>query len=393
MNDMTKATVAVRLIMATRCQFGAMAIAAATAMVTGFAPTDGLAQVTHPEGFNPEEWVLVASVINTTNPYMISNIEGAEAVSKALGIPLEIVNSNGSSQTSISNILAILASGKKPIMFVNTVASSDAPTIVDAVGRSGGYVSIWWNKPDELKPQDVGDNFVAFQKHPGVESGRCGAQALADALGGKGNVVLLPGVPDSTTSQTRVAGFRAEIAENYPDITILEERPANWDPQLGAKNAQDLIVKYGSDINGVWSADDAMQIGAMQSFENAGLLDKVKFASDGLYPKTLEDIKSGRGGNAIVGETFHRGYMASAIGLYTAYLAASGQVVPSELPPEKRESLFKLSCVTPDNIEQYLQYDDPGAADAFVERLIQTGPWDTEPVPLVGAAPEVLPGQ
>ena len=84
--------------------------------------------------FKKEEWVLVASVINTTNPYMISNIEGAKAMSAKLGIPLEIVNSNNSSQTSISSILAVLASGKKPIMFVNTVASSDAPTIVDAVG-------------------------------------------------------------------------------------------------------------------------------------------------------------------------------------------------------------------------------------------------------------------
>lgn len=373
----------------TRRKFGKIALAAV--MITGLGSSASLAEFAHPAGFNPEEWVMVASVINTTNPYMISNIEGAQAVSKALGIPLEIVNSNNSSQTSISNILAILASGKKPIMFVNTVASSDAPTIVDAVGQAGGYVSIWWNKPDEFKPQDVGDHFVAFQKHPGVESGRCGAQALAEALGGQGSVVMLPGVPDSTTSQTRVAGFRAEMAEKYPNIKILEERPSNWDPQLGARNSQDLIVKYGQDIKGVWSADDGMQIGAMQAFENAGMLDKVKFSSDGLYPKTLEDIVSGRGGNAIVGETFHRGYMASAIGLYTAYLAASGQIVPSQLPPEKRESLFKLSCVTPQNYQQYLQYDAPGAADAFVARLIKDGPWNTEPVPLVAAGPEVLP--
>ena len=374
----------------TRRAFGAGAVAAA--MIAGLAASDAAAQtVEHPEGFNPDEWVIVASVINTTNPYMISNIEGAEAVSEALGIPLEIVNSNNSSQTSISSIYAILASGKKPIMFVNTVASSDAPTIVEAVKQAGGYVSIWWNKPDEYKPQDVGDNFVAFQKHPGVDSGRCGAQALAEALGGEGDVILLPGVQDSTTSKTRVAGFKAEIAENYPGINILEERPSNWDPQLGARNAKDLIVKYGDEIDGVWSADDGMQIGAMQSFENAGLLDQVKFASDGLYPKTLEDIISGRGDNAIVGETFHRGYMASAIGLYTAYLAASGQIDPSELEDNKRESFFKLSCVTPENYEQYLQYDEEGAPAEFVERLIESGPWDTEPVPLVGGGVEVLP--
>ena len=351
----------------------------------------GLGSQAYAEVIAKEDMVLVVSVINTTNPYMISNIEGAKALSAALDIPLEIVNSDNSSQTGISNIMAILASGKKPVMFVNTVASSDAPTIVNAVEQAGGFVTIWWNKPDDFKPQDEGDHFVAFQKIPGISSGRCGAQAIGDALGGKGNVVMLPGVQDSTTSQTRVAGFKAEMAEKYPDIKILEERPSNWDPQLGARNAQDLIVKYGSDINGVWSADDGMQISAMQSFENAGMLDSVKFASDGLYPTTIEDIKSGRGNNAIVGETFHRGYMASAVGLYTAYLAATGEIVPSELPPEQRDSLFALSCVNPGNIAEYLQYDEPDAPAKFVERLLVSGPWKTEPMPLVAGGPEVMP--
>lgn len=115
-----------------------------------------------------KDMVMVVSVINTTNPYMISNIEGAKALSEKLEIPLEVVNSNNSSQTEISSILSILASGKKVIMFVNTVASSDAP-IVDAVKQAGGYVTIWWNKPTDYKPQSVGDCFVAFQKIPGVE--------------------------------------------------------------------------------------------------------------------------------------------------------------------------------------------------------------------------------
>ncbi len=372
---------------ATRRRLGATALA--TAVVASLGGMAGFASAAEP--FKKEDWVLVASVINTTNPYMISNIEGAKAMSAKLGIPLEIVNSNNSSQTSISNILAVLASGKKPIMFVNTVASSDAPTIVDAVGKACGFVTIWWNKPADYHPTDVGDHFVAFQKHPGVSSGRCGAKAIGDAIGGKGNVVMLPGVQDSTTSQTRVAGFEAEIKENYPNIKILDSRPSNWDPQLGARNARDLIVKFGSDINGVWSADDGMQIGAMQAFENAGLLDKVKFASDGLYPTTLEDIKSGRGNNAIVGETFHRGYMASAVGLYTAYLAASGQMKPGEQPLDKRESLFKLSCLTPENYKEYLQYDEAGAPAKFIEQLEKVGPWAAEPMPLVGGGAEEMP--
>ena len=368
----------------------AAAAALASALVATLGASGGaMAQAKPP--IAKENMVLVASVINTTNPYMISNIKGAQALSKKLGIPLEIVNSEGSSQTEISKIQAILAGGKTVIMFVNTVASSDAPTIVDAVKRSGGYVTIWWNNPTEHKPWDIGDNFVAFQKIPGVPSGRCGAAAIGDALHGKGNVVMLPGVQDSTTSKTRVAGFVAEMKEKYPDIKILESRPSNWDPQLGNRNSKDLIVKYGSQINGVWSADDGMQIGAMQAFENAGLLNKVKFASDGLYPETVADLKSGRGDHAIVGETFHRGYMASAVGLYTAYLAATGKITLSELPHEKRESLFELSCVTPDNYQQYLKYDETDAEARFVDELVEKGPWATPPMKLTGAGPEIMP--
>lgn len=366
---------------------GAVAVAAAMAACLAMQGGARAAQTPIPK----DDLVMVASVINTTNPYMISNIAGAQALSKKLGIPLEIVNSNGSSQTEISKIQAILAGGKKVIMFVNTVASSDAPTIVDAVKQSGGYVTIWWNNPTDHKPWNVGDNFVAFQKIPGVQSGRCGADAIGDALHGKGNVVMLPGVQDSTTSKTRVAGFVAEMKAKYPDIKILEARPSNWDPQLANRNAKDLIVKYGSDINGVWSADDAMQIGSMQAFANAGLLDKVKFASDGLYPETLADLKSGRGEHAIVGETFHRGYMASSVGLYTAYLAATGQINLSELPHEKRESLFQLACVTPENYEQYLKYDELDGPAKYVDLLVEKGPWDAAPMKLIGPGPEEMP--
>lgn len=336
-----------------------------------------------------EDIVLVASVINTTNPYMASNIAGAEALAEELDLPLEIVDSEGSSQVQNSKIQAILAKGKTVVMFVNTVSSSDAPIIVEAVKNAGGYVTIWWNKPDDYEPWDVGDNFVAFQKHPGVPSGECTADLLAEALGEEGNIIALPGVQDSTTSQTRVAGLKNAL-EKYPDMTLLEERPSNWDPELAAKNAQDLIVKYGDQIDGVWTADDAMQIGAMKAFEDAGMLEDVKFVSDGLYPDTIEDIRSGRGDDAIVGATFHRGYMASAIGLYTAYLAAIGEIDPSELPEEKRNSLFKLSCVSlPEELEQYTKYDDD--IDGWIDELIANGPWDTEPVPLIGGGPEELP--
>lgn len=365
------------------------AVAAAAAIaLTGCTSTTG-ASGGSSEPIAKEDIVLVASVINTTNPYMASMIEGAQALSEKLGVPLEIVDSQGSSQTEISKIQAILAQGKKVALMVNTVASSDAPTIVNAVKAAGGYVVIWWNKPDDLKPADVGNNFVAFQKHSGVESGQCTGEALADSLGGKGNIIALAGVQDSTTSQTRVAGLE-DALKAYPDIKLLETRYANWDGQLAVTETQNMLTKYPNQVNGIWAADDAMIIGATQAVQSAGLENSTKFVSDGLYPPVIDLMEANFGGGAIVGETFHRGYMAAAIGLYTAYQAATGEIDPSTLPPEKRDSLFKLSCVTPSTLADYTKYDAdiPG----WIDTLIEKGPWDTEPVPLVGGGPEQLPG-
>ncbi|MGY3566427.1 sugar ABC transporter substrate-binding protein [Sinomonas sp. RB5] len=332
--------------------------------------------------------VLVASVINTTNPYMASMIQGAQALSKKLGVPLQIVDSQGSSQTEISKIQAILAQGKKVALMVNTVASSDAAPIVNAVKAAGGYVSVWWNKPDNYEPWNVGDNFVAFQKYSGVQSGQCTADALAKSIGGKGNIVALGGVQDSTTSQTRVAGMQQAL-KAYPNVHLLDTQPANWDPQQALQVTQNLMAKYGNQINGIWSADDGMTIGAIQAVQNAGRINDVKFATDGLYPQEVADMQNHMGNDAIVGETFHRGFMAAAIGLYTAYQAATGAIKPSELPHEKRDSLFKLSCVTPQNLSEFTKYDSN--IDGWIDDLVKNGPWDTQPTPLVGGGPEKLP--
>ena len=330
--------------------------------------------------------VLVASVINTTNPYMASMIEGAQALGKKLGVEVQIVDSAGSSQTEISKIQAILAQGKKVALMVNTVASSDAPTIVNAVKQAGGYVVVWWNKPDNLLPWDVGNNFVAFQKYSGVESGQCTAKALAESLGGKGNVIALAGVEDSTTSQTRVAGLKDGL-KAYPDVKLLDVQSANWDPQQGLSVTQSLLTKYPNQVNGIWAADDAMIIGATNAAKSAGLYNKIKFVSDGLYPPVVDMMKEPN--SPVVGETFHRGFMAASIGLYTAYLAATGKIDPSTLPKEKRDSLFKLACVTPKDYQQFTKWDSD--IPAWIDTLIAHDPWTTDPTPLVGQGPEKLP--
>jgi len=331
-----------------------------------------------------DNMVLVASVINTTNPYFAANIEGAQILGKKLNLPVEIIDSQGSSQTEISKIQAILASGKKIVLFVNTVSSSDVPPIISACKQADAYCTIWWNKPDDYNPADQGNNFVAFQKHGGVDSGACTAKALSDSIS-TGGIIALGGVQDSTTSQTRIFGLNTEL-KNHPDVKLLETDYADWDPQKAFTKTQSLIAKYGDQIKGIWTADDGMQLGAIEAVNKSALKGKVKFVSDGLYPPTMDIMQ--KPDNPIVGETGHRGWAASAIGLYTAYLAATGQIDPSTLPQEKRDSIFKISCITPDTLAEYTALDKDPAA--WIDQMIAKGPWSTEPFTLDRGGPEKI---
>ena len=366
---------------------GGSSAADAGAAASAPAADSGSATVAPSGAVDTSKLQIVASVINTTNPYFASNIQGAQLLGKKLNIPVQIVDSEGSSQKEISKIQAILAQGDKTnLVFVNTVASSDVPPIINSCKQANAYCVIWWNKPDNYEPWDQGDNFVAFQKHGGVDSGRCTAQTLADAIGKTGGIIALGGVQDSTTSQTRIAGLQDEL-KKYPDVKLLEVRPANWDPQMAFQETQNMIAKYGDQIKGIWAADDGMIIGAKEAVDKSPLKGKVKFTSDGLYPPVIDIMN--QPDNPIAGETFHRGYMASSIGLYTAYLAATGQIKPSELPHEKRDSIFKIACVTPANLADYTKFDaDPAA---WIDSMIKSGPWNAEPVPLVAGGPEKLP--
>jgi ribose transport system substrate-binding protein len=145
--------------------------------------------------------LLVTTVINATNPYMASWIQGSKDLAAKLGVPVEVVQSNGSSQTELAGIQAQAAKGKKIVLVMNPVAASNVPAVVQTINSNGGYMVVWWNMPPGTEPKTSGDHFVAFGTYNGITAGECGAEHLMEALHGKGNIIALPGVLDSTVSQ------------------------------------------------------------------------------------------------------------------------------------------------------------------------------------------------
>jgi ABC-type sugar transport system substrate-binding protein len=161
------------------------------------------------------------------------------------------------------------------------------PLVVQTINSNGGYMVVWWNMPPGTEPKTSGDHFVAFGTYNGITAGECGAEHLMEALHGKGSIIALPGVLDSTVSQERYQGL-LDTVKKYPDVKLLDTQPANWDQAIALRTTQQLIAKYRDKIDGVWTADDAMMLGAYQAINQAGRLDKVKFSGEGAYPPVID---------------------------------------------------------------------------------------------------------
>ena len=91
---------------------------------------------------------------------------------------------------------------------------------VAQVKKKGVYVTVVDRGLTDTSAQDAyvaGDN-TAFGKLP--------AEYLAKTLGGKGDVVVLRGIP-TTLDNERYGAFEA-VLKNYPNMKILDAKYANW---------------------------------------------------------------------------------------------------------------------------------------------------------------------
>lgn len=156
------------------------------------------------------------------------------------------------------------------------------------VKAKGTYVTVVDRGLTDTSAQDAyvaGDN-TAFGKIP--------AEYIAKALGGKGNVVALRGIP-TTLDNERMDAF-AGVLKAHPDIKLLDAKYANWNRDDAFKVTQDFLTRF-KDIDAFWAADDDMAFGAIRAIDQAGRKDiKVIFGGAGAKDmvKLIIDAKDPR---------------------------------------------------------------------------------------------------
>ena len=88
-----------------------------------------------------------------------------------------------------------------------------------------------------------------------LEAGRVTAEWLAEKLGGKGNIVVLTGVPGTSVDTQRTEAAK-EVFAKYPDIKIIAEAPGMWSQAVSRNPFLGVRVKgakAGDKIGVTWT--------------------------------------------------------------------------------------------------------------------------------------------
>ncbi|MBQ4106366.1 MAG: substrate-binding domain-containing protein [Lentisphaeria bacterium] len=203
--------------------------------------------------------------------------------------------------------------------------------------KKQGVFLVVVSNPLEVPVQDI------FVNGDNRSFGRAAAEAIGQLIGGKGDIVVMEGIPCPINTD-RVESFRETLAKQYPAIRILESQAAYWNTEKGLAVMENLLQKH-PEIDAVWAGDDDVMIGALKAYEESGRSDVKAMVGGGGSKATVKRIMDGD--SVVKGTaTYPPQMIATAVEAALAGLRNGGKAA-------EREIIVPSQTVTKENAAQF----------------------------------------
>jgi ribose transport system substrate-binding protein len=165
-----------------------------------------------------------------------------------------------------------------------------------------------------LPKEDGADLYLGT---PNYQAGQKAGEAMKEALGGKGQVVILVGSLTASNAVERIQGF--EDALKGTGIKVVQKLSDGMDASKALSNAQ-TAFQTNPNINGLYGVYSYDGPSAGQAVQAAGKSGKIKIVSDDSDPQTLKFVQSGVIQATVLQQPYQQGYTG-------AYLLAALKVL------------------------------------------------------------------
>lgn len=244
-------------------------------------------------GAGEAENALIQVINPLPNVFVDSNNEGAENEAAKLGLTnLQITQSGGDAAKEVANVNDAITKGAKAII-INPVSSEGVTPAIESANEAGVCTIVAYSELTGQEKGGVPNGSKAFIGWYEMEGGELVGTALAEAMGGKGGVVIIQGIGTGQAEQQREAGARKAWEEKFPDVKVLSVQPAEFDPAKARNVMQNFIQRYGDEIKGVLAIGDQMGSAAATVVAESDLAGKVKIGGFGAESEFVKAIENG----------------------------------------------------------------------------------------------------
>jgi ribose transport system substrate-binding protein len=154
---------------------------------------------------------------------------------------------------------------------------------------------------DALQKYDTPGTYITSDNEAAAEKA---GQMLADAIGQRGDIIMLNTVADNPKAIDREAGFRKSVAD-YPDVRLINIFYCSGDRQNTQKTLQDIYASH-PDIKGIFAACPETSAAAAAWAKNHN----IRIVGFDHTEETLEYIRKGQFHGCVSQKSYDMGYKA-----------------------------------------------------------------------------------
>ncbi len=211
------------------------------------------------------------SMSTLDNPFFVTMKNGGEKTAEKLGVQLIVLDAKDDMNKQVADIQDLIAR-KVDGLILNPVDSDAIGTVVKEANKAKIPVIT------VTRPSLAGD-VIQHIDSDNIQGGQLIAQEVVRALGGKGKVIELEGIPGAPSTRERGEGFSKGLAA-APGIAILAKQTANYNRQQGLQVTENLLTAH-PDVNAIFAHNDEMALGAVQAVKAANKKNILIYGFDG----------------------------------------------------------------------------------------------------------------
>jgi len=179
-----------------------------------------------------------------------------EAAYPSVKIVLELASDPSDQANDLEDMVSV---HKIDALVILPFESEPLTDPVRRVKSTGAFITV---VDRGLSQAGIEDIYVAGNN---PELGTISADYINKRLDGKGDIVVLRGIP-TTIDDERVTAFLEGIEGT--NIKVLDMKHANWNRDDGFEVMQDFLARFPK-IDAVWAQDDDIAIGVMEAVKQA----------------------------------------------------------------------------------------------------------------------------